>query len=37
MGNALALMSSFPERDVFSEMDPPETLLVNQKGFILLA
>lgn len=37
MGNALALMPSFPERDVFSEMNPPESLLVNQKGFILCA
>lgn len=37
MGNALALMSSFPERDVFSEMDPPKSLLVDEKGFILCA
>lgn len=37
MGNALAIMPSFPERDVFSEMEPPKSLLVDEKGFILCA
>ncbi len=37
MGNALALVWSFPKRNVLDELSPPECMKVNKTGFFLVA